>query len=347
LISYTGTSATTGTAQLTGLTRAASLTPFVAGQVRSYTAGTASAHSTGVGVILSSQTATPTISHWGSAFLTDGGFDNDRGYIFNYQATNINVSTRKTAVFGIRLAPSVSNATIGDLGVRDLINRAQLLLQAIEITAAGGTSTNQAIVIEGVINPSNYPTTVTNITWYGLAGGVIGGNTYGTGQPSFAQIAPTANIVFDGTATYTTTVTSAGAAPGVTLIPVASTASIAIGDAVTILGSIIAGNTLVQSIGVGTITVTQPILGTLANGNTLNFFRNTWAIPGETIFSFISNPTAKDSLDLSQLKELTNTPLGGSGTYPNGPDTLFINVYLTQGNPIPVNLVLRWGEAQA
>jgi hypothetical protein len=347
LIGYTGKSASTGTAQLTGLSRSVALTPYVAGSVRSFTAGSASAHSAGTGIVLSSQNATPTISHWGSAFMTDGGFDQDRGYIFNYQTTNINVSTRKTAVFAIRLAPSVSNAIIGDLGTRDLINRAQLLLQAIEITAAGSTSTNQAIVVEGVINPSNYPNTVTNITWYGLAGGVAGGNIYGSGQPSFTQIAPSTAINFDGTATYTTTVTSSGASTGATLIPVNSTASIAIGDAVTIPGNTIAGNTLVQSIGNATITVTQPVLQPLVNGNTLVFYRNTWAVPGETIFSFISSPANKDSLDLSSLKELTNTPLGGQGTYPNGPDTLFINVYLTQGNAIPVNLVLRWGEAQA
>jgi len=47
------------------------------------------------------------------------------------------------------------------------------------------------------------------------------------------------------------------------------------------------------------------------------------------------------------LKELTATPLGGRGTFPNGPDVLFINVYLTQGLPVNANLVLRWGEAQA
>jgi hypothetical protein len=346
LISYTSKNSTTNT--LGGLTRASTLTPYVAGSVRSYTAGTAASHTVGTGVILASQNATPTISHWGSAFLTDGGFDQDRGYIFNYQTTNLNVSTRKTPAFAIRLAPSVSNAVTGDLGVRDLINRSQLLLEAIEITAAGSTATNQAIVIEGVLNPSNYPNTVTNITWASLSGSTAGGNPYGTGQPSFAQIAPNSTINFDGTATYITTVTGTNTlSAGVTIIPVTSTATMAIGDAVTSFGSSIAGNTLIQSIGAGQISVTQQTLQPLTTGTTLTFYRNTWATPGETIFSFISSPANKDSLDLSALKELTNTPLGGSGTFPNGPDTLFINVYLTQGNSIPVNLVLRWGEAQA
>jgi hypothetical protein len=95
------------------------------------------------------------------------------------------------------------------------------------------------------------------------------------------------------------------------------------------------------------ITINNQLIGAQQSGDVLQFYRNLWAQPGETIFSFISNPASKDSLDLSSLKELTNTPLGGRGTFPNGPDVLFINVFLTQGNPITANLILRWGEAQA
>ena len=47
------------------------------------------------------------------------------------------------------------------------------------------------------------------------------------------------------------------------------------------------------------------------------------------------------------LKELTNTPLGGRGTFPNGPDILAINVYKISGDPVNANIILRWGEAQA
>jgi hypothetical protein len=346
LINFTGRN--TATNQLTGLTRAGALNPWVAGGIQSYTAGLAATHAAGTGVILASQTATPTISHWGSAFLTDGGFDQDRGYIFSYQAPNITVSTKKTTAFAIRLAPSVSNATVGDLGVRDLINRSQLLLQSIENTA-GAASANQAIVIEGVINPSNFPNTVTNITWYSLNGSVQGGNILGSGQPSFTQIAQSSGITFDGASSYSTQLSN-NASTGTTTLQVNSTASMAIGDAIVTVsaaGSGIAGNSLIQSIGAGTITITQPILSSIANGTTINGYRNSWAVPGETIFSFISSPANKDSLDLSPLKELTNTPLGGRGCYPNGPDTLFINVYLTSGPSLQTNLVLRWGEAQA
>jgi hypothetical protein len=355
LIRYT--SITTATNTLNGLTRTATLTPWVAGTLTNYTAtATSAVHTAGTGVILASQTATPTISHWGSAFLTDGGFDQDRGYIFNYQAPNITVSTKKTTAFAIRLAPSVSNAAVGDLGVRDLINRSQLLLQSIENTAGGGATGagSQAIVIEGVLNPSNFPSNVSNITWYTLQGSVPGGSLLGSGQPSFAQIAPSSTINFDGVFTATTTVSNTTATnANSNFVYVASTASIAIGDAVITSvpasqgGQGIAGNTLVQTVGNGFITLTQPVLSSLATNSALSFFRNSWATPGETIFSFISSPASKDSLDLSPLKELTNTPIGGRGTFPNGPDTLFINIYLTSGPNVQSNLVLRWGEAQA
>ena len=71
------------------------------------------------------------------------------------------------------------------------------------------------------------------------------------------------------------------------------------------------------------------------------------ALPGETVFSFIAVPGERSTLDLSELKELTNTPLGGRGTFPNGPDVLAINVYKISGDPVSSNIILKWGEAQA
>jgi hypothetical protein len=169
----------------------------------------------------------------------------------------------------------------------------------------------------------------------------------GSGQPSFTQIAPSNYINFDGTATFTI-VTTGTALAGISQLQVASTASIQIGDAVVFTtGTTVPGNTLITSIGGNTLNLTNQLVGAVATGTTLTIYRNQWAVPGETIFSTVSNPGSKDVLDLSQLKELTNTPLGGRGTYPNGPDTLFVNVYLTQGSPLLTNLVLRWGEAQA
>ena len=182
LISYTGKTATS----FTGCTRAATLTQFVSGNNRSFTAGAAAAHAIGVGVILISNTCSPTLSHWGSALISDGGFDDDRGYIFNYQRPNFPVTSTTSTAFLIRLAPSVSNSAVGNLGDKDLLNRSQLLLNAVGISsynavgqAGVGLGGPGAVIVEGVLNPKNF----SSATW-----GPLNFESAG-GQPSLAQIA--------------------------------------------------------------------------------------------------------------------------------------------------------------
>lgn len=212
LINFTGNS---GTA-LVGCTRAASMTQFVSGSNRTFSAGTAASHVIRSGVVLVSNTVTPIISHWGSAFMIDGQFDSDRGYLFSYAATGVSITLDRTTAFLIRLAPSVSNALIGDLGERELLNRAQLLLGNLAITSndvVGGG----ALVIEGVLNPINYPTNPALITWTSLITQASGG------QPSFAQIASGGSVTWSGSVS-TTTATVQGAftrtliAPGINAI---------------------------------------------------------------------------------------------------------------------------------
>ena len=444
MISYTGRTQTT----LTGCTRSAQLSQFVSGSSRSFTAGAAAVHNKGAGVILISNTVTPIISHWGSAFLTDGRFDTDRGYIFNYAATNISITTTRQTAFLIRLAPSVSNAIVGDLGERELLNRAQLLLNGIEITSDTGTG---GIVLEGVLNPQNYPINPADIQWTGLQGAAQGG------QPSFAQIAPGGSVNWNGGGTQTTATatTSAFVSGTIALGAVFSGRSISNGDSRVFItqanfntynsqglaagdaisGSGIQANTTITSINFyGNISGTnyyqitmnraanQNVTGAtnvsvqktynLATTSTLFFQQASWetstakagtevsdtlfpagtfvssatllgyfgtnyyrvtfsqtststpvvagsttitfkfgnppyAQPGETVFSFVAAPGGTSTLDLTELKELTNTTLGGRGTYPNGPDVLAINVYKSSGTAVPSNIVLRWGEAQA
>jgi len=466
IIDFTGKDDTSN--RLTGCIRGATFENFQAGATRQYVAGAAATHLARTGVILISQTITPLISHWGSAFLTDGGFDEDRGYIFSYAETGIEVSTTKQTAFLIRLSPSVSNALVGDLGERELLNRAQLLLQSLEVTsdytALGG------IVVEGVLNPNNYPENPADVNWSGLSGLAQGG------QPSFAQIASggginwgTANVVTDSNSVV------AGAISGtfnlqqrignnnqdtledgndrfyITTNDVLNN-DINVGDTITgVSTGSFPGGTTIQSIsyyneyglssygnfeyfaritvsndyngpggndvsGTQTVTMTRARTGsTYGKTNNLPYTQTSWqaaeaagvglntevdssdtswpagtrisqineityggttfyevfynatstqsissgsntvfnlstaqyAEPGETVFSFIAAPGERATVDFSELKELTNTPLGGRGTYPNGPDVLAINVYKVSGSPIDANLILRWGEAQA
>jgi len=344
LISFSGKSGN----NLTGITRSATYTNFAAGSARSYKAGPNSTHAAKSGVVLISCTASPIISHWGSAYLIDGNFDDDRGFIFNYQAAEVSLTTTKKTVFLIRLAPSVSNSVIGDLGERELINRAQLLLQGVEIT--GGTSgAVGSMVLEGILNPQNYPTNPVDITWTSLNSSALGG------QPSFAQIASGGTVAWTtGTTVITAATTNFNRQRGnIDLYFSTNTVSgVVVGQ--TVSGSNIAGGALVQSkadnnpfAGVTRILINQALTGNVNIGTNITFTAASAALPGQTIFSLIAAPGGSSSLDLSKLNELTNTTIGGRGTFPNGPDVLAINAYLTGGTGYNASINLRWGEAQA
>lgn len=199
LITYSGKSGN----NLINLTRAATMSAFAAGQNRTFTAGNAASHTANSAVILVSNTASPAISHWGSAIITDGNFDTDRGYLFSYTSYGISTSGNKQTAFMLRLAPSVSNAIVGDLGERELLNRAQLLLSSIAISV-DATASAGAIIVEGILNPRNYPSNPANIIWNSL-------NSQGAGgQPSFCQVALGGSINWGGTPLTTTTATVSG-----------------------------------------------------------------------------------------------------------------------------------------
>ena len=98
---------------------------------------------------------------------------------------------RPTA-FAIRLAPSVSNSSVGRLGAKDLLNRSQMLLEKIIVTLGrGGVSLGETI-IKGVINPRNF----VSADWTSLNSVALGG------QPSFSQVAAASDITWSGGVTY-------------------------------------------------------------------------------------------------------------------------------------------------
>ena len=442
---------------LTGLTRGASLTNFAGGANRTYQAGATANHTAGDGVILVSTSVTPVISHWGSALLTDGQFDDDRGYLFSYSANGIEVSTTRETAFLMRLAPSVSNAIVGDLGERELVNRAQLLLDSVEVTSDGTASDDTpirgGIVVEGVLNPQNYPINPADITFGGLTGLSQGG------QPSFCQIAPGGSVNWNGGASLTTasaTVandittgfvytrtglfndrfsplplnyanfqtqgpilvgsqissqnpnaftgsggdtyvvtrvedtgtdinifyqdqnggttanqqTNAGTTVGFTYQTYEGntnrllfTQASWVASGATVGTSVAASDTnwpagtsvsSVEELQLGQtifyeVTFNQTSIGSISADDTVTFeFGNpAFAQPGETVFSFIATPGERATLNLDKLKELTNTTIGGRGTFPNGPDVLAINIYKVSGESVSANVVVKWSEAQA
>jgi hypothetical protein len=153
----------------------------------------------------------------------------------------------------------VSNGIIGDIGSRDLLNRAQLLLQQLDVapfSAAGGT-----VNVTGILNPAGFESST--FDWVAV------NSTAQGSQPSFCQVA-----TLPATTTY--------------------------------------------------------IPGT-----------------GERVFSTVAQTGSMNSLNLSALKELSNAILGGNRMFPDGPDTLMIQITPLNGQLSTCVLNLYWSEAQA
>lgn len=286
IITYSGKTPTS----FTGCLRAQPVTKFQGGLDRTFTGSVATTHGTptptannGPAVFLFRNTCSPALVHWGSALIMDGGFDSDRGYIFNAQRS-INIlgaatSTNKVQAFALRLAPSVSSGLVGDLGARELINRAQFLLDTIGVDIDNAANA-RAIIVEGIVNPTNL--TFASNAWVDV-------NSVAQGsQPSFTQIAQTFTV-----------------------------------------------------------------------SGTSNTTNNNGCTGGETIFSFAlpvpaggtatTSGAVNDRLDLTALKELTNSPIGGNGVYPDGPEVLVIQLSMvgTGTGTATATVLCRWSEAQA
>jgi len=190
IIKYTGRSVTDGPGNFTGCTRAATLNQYLQGNNISCTAGAAATHASNTGIIEISNTCSPTLSHWGSALVMDGGFDKDRGYLFTHKnshnTSGDKISTTPITSFAIRLAPSVSNSSVGRLGAKDLLNRSQMLLEQATLALSRGSSSSGEVVVEGILNPGNF----SDATWSSF------NSTADGGQPSFAQYADKGDITW-------------------------------------------------------------------------------------------------------------------------------------------------------
>ena len=351
---------------LTGCTRSATFTQWAEGQSRSYTSSAAAIHADNAGVILISNTCVPLVNHWGSAIIMDGTFDGDEGFAFTYNRSNYGlpgtVGASQTA-FLMRLAPSVSNGIIGDLGVRELINRAQLTLQTLTVNVTAGR-----YLVTGILNPNNIDSA--NTTWSGL------NNAGGGYQPSFSQfaVAPrysnestggvqaaplntTGGFTRSGTMvsgsairTYAniapTNVSSSGSGANLTVQLGAlkttysdTTTAItiqnpgtgyAVGDTLKVLGNALGGTTPTNDLALTVAAVSADITG------------------GERLFAIPVQATGVNNLDLTKIKQIGQSAIPGTGTYPNGPEVLAVVITALSTTSSPVGEIqLSFEESQA
>ena len=123
----------------------------------------------------------PSISHWGTSVIMDGRFDDDKSLVFTYgQRSGTTVAAGASrALFSIRVAPSIDNGISAAFGARELINRMQLTLKALDV-AAIPTSGNANLLVEAFLN--GVPSSAT--TWTNAVG-----NAANRVNSSLAQIA--------------------------------------------------------------------------------------------------------------------------------------------------------------
>jgi hypothetical protein len=158
LCSYTGIEANSsiaGTFILTGITRAlpfGGTTSAATYAMTEFDGGSAAANSVPV-VTYTYTTMAPSISHWGTSVIMDGGFNDDKSIVFAYaKSTAVTIpGTSSIPLVSIRLAPSVDNSIASQFGDRDVMNRMQLVIKSIG--AQVGSSTVQLL---GILNPRIY-----------------------------------------------------------------------------------------------------------------------------------------------------------------------------------------------
>ena len=95
--------------------------------------------------------------------------------------------------------------------------------------------------------------------------------------------------------------------------------------------------------------VNSSALGSQPSFAQVSISSSTAATPGEQNFSTLGQPAGFAQIDLSNLKELTNSAIGGYSNYPDGPDVLAVVVknIASSGSASNININLFWSEAQA
>lgn len=121
------------------------------------------------GIELAFPTFAPSISHWGTSVIMDGRYDEEKSLIFTYgQKTSTSVASGQTrALMSIRSAPSADNGVSANFGAREVVNRMQLALKALDVTANTATGT-PTLLVTATLN--GLPSTAT--TWTNAVGNV-------------------------------------------------------------------------------------------------------------------------------------------------------------------------------
>jgi hypothetical protein len=276
-----------------------------------------------------------TISHWGSSVIMDGRYDDDKSLVFSSGMNNpLVVSQRQQyPLISIRIAPSVDSGSIGAAGSRELINRMQLLLRQMDAQTNGAS-----FAVDLWLNAA-----VASGSAIGCTGTTAGGTTLNltsTYYP-FTGTAPTVGTFVYGPAIPAGTFFSAYSSATVNTLSYTPTQTLANQTYWFSSGqySAVGGSSLAQR-------YLHPSTDRLIPGT------------GEKIFTFFTNSTGVTQQDLTFVRDLANSILGGASTnhvpngptqkYPDGPDTLtMVATPIGSINSASIIARLSWTEAQA
>ena len=173
----------------------------------------------------------PTMSHWGSSVIMDGGYDDDKSFVFTAgMNAQISVPTGQTyALMSLRLAPSVDSGLVGALGARDLINRMQLTLSQIDLLSSGTFLVS--LILNGRVSGGTFQnvggSSLTQVCFHTGATTVTGGegiysfytnvsggsSTFTTTQQELDKVRDLGNSIFGGGLNNTAPTTTANVYP--------------------------------------------------------------------------------------------------------------------------------------
>jgi hypothetical protein len=104
----------------------------------------------------------------------------------------------------------------------------------------------------------------------------------------------------------------------------------AVGDTVKILGTSLGGTTPTNDLNLTVAAVSADITG------------------GERLFAIPIQATGVNNLDLTQIKQIGQSSIPGTGTYPNGPEVLAVVITALSAQSSPVGEIqLSFQESQA
>ena len=322
-------------------------------------AGTAFSYSATapIPVELAYPTYGPSISHWGTSVIMDGGFDDDKSLLFTYgQSTPVTIPASGTrALLSIRIAPAVDNGIGAGFGQRELLNRMQLVLRNLDVNTSG------PILVRAYLNASTFAGqqtilgnsigTAVSISTASSTGGIT---TYTTGSTAHGlNIGDQVIISGMTTAGYNGTYVIA-TVPTTTTFTVASTVTGTPGT-----GTALAYKPWTNAVGnvYGTLTSSLGQIADYAPNSTNGGSSGAYTVTGGEVTGgfFTAGVT---SLDVSKVRDLGNSILGGGGLgspaysntniYPDGPDVLtLVATNLSTASSVTVQGRIAWTEAQA